>query len=37
MIQENTVHITKEKARKLIYKVLSSMPIDVFDEDDGTV
>ena len=29
--------ITKEKARKLIYKVLSSMPIDVFDEDDGTV
>ena len=29
--------ITKEKAKKLIYKVLSSMPIDVFDEDDGTV
>ena len=29
--------ITKEKARKLIYKVLSSMPIDVFDEDEGTV
>ena len=37
MTQENTVHITKENAKKLIYKVLSSMPIDVFDEDDGTV
>lgn len=37
MTQENSVVITKEKAKKLIYKVLSSMPIDVFDEDDGTV
>tara|TARA_Y100000592_G_scaffold41655_1_gene66024 strand:+ start:4497 stop:4883 length:387 start_codon:yes stop_codon:yes gene_type:complete len=31
------VHISHEKAKKLIYKVLSSMPIDVFDDDDGSV
>jgi len=31
------VHISHEKAKKLIYKVLSSMPIDVFDDDDGSI
>ena len=31
------MHISHEKAKKLIYKVLSSMPIDVFDDDDGSV
>ena len=29
--------VSHDKAKKLIYKVLSSMPIDVFDDDDGTV
>jgi hypothetical protein len=29
--------ISHDKAKKLIYKVLSSMPIDVFDDDDGSV
>ena len=31
------MHISHEKAKKLIYKVLSSMPIDVFDDEEGTV
>ena len=31
------MHISHEKAKKLIYKVLSSMPIDVFDDDDGSI
>ena len=29
--------VSHDKAKKLIYKVLSSMPIDVFDDDEGTV
>ena len=29
--------VSHAKAKKLIYKVLSSMPIDVFDDDEGTV
>ena len=29
--------VSHAKAKKLIYKVLSSMPIDVFDDDDGSV
>ena len=32
-----SVRITHEKAKKLVWKVLSSMPIDVFDDDDGSV
>ena len=29
--------VSHAKAKKLIYKVLSSMPIDVFDDDEGTI
>ena len=29
--------VSHDKAKKLIYKVLSSMPIDVFDDEEGTV
>ena len=29
--------VSHDKAKKLIYKVLSSMPIDVFDDDDGSI
>ena len=29
--------VSHDKAKKLIYKVLSSMPIDVFDDVEGTV
>ena len=36
MTKENNVHIPKTKAKKLIWKVLSSMPIDVFDDDEGS-
>jgi hypothetical protein len=35
--QEVTVVVSHDKAKKLIYKVLSSMPIDVFDDDDGSI
>ena len=31
------MHITKNKAKKLVWKVISSMPIDVFDDDDGSI
>ena len=31
------MHIPKTKAKKLIWKVLSSMPIDVFDDDEGSI
>ena len=37
MGQEVTVVVSHDKAKKLIYKVLSSMPIDVFDDDDGSI
>ena len=37
MTKENNVHIPKTKAKKLIWKVLSSMPIDVFDDDVGSI
>ena len=32
-----SVRITHEKAKKLVWKVLSSMPIDVFDDEDGSI
>ena len=37
MTKEDNVHIPKTKAKKLIWKVLSSMPIDVFDDDEGSI
>lgn len=37
MTKEDTVHISKSKARKLVWKVISSMPIDVWDDEDGSV
>ena len=35
--QEVNGVVSHDKAKKLIYKVLSSMPIDVFDDDEGTI
>ena len=37
MTKEDNVHIPKNKAKKLVWKVLSSMPIDVFDDDEGSI
>ena len=37
MTKENNVHISKKQAKKLVWKVISSMPIDVFDDDDGSI
>ena len=31
------MHIPKNKAKKLVWKVSSSMPIDVFDDDEGSI
>ena len=31
------MQVSKKKAKTLVWKVISSMPIDVFDDDDGSV
>ena len=37
MTKEDNVQVSKKKAKTLVWKVISSMPIDVFDDDDGSV
>ena len=37
MTKEDNVHISKKQAKLLIWKVISSMPIDVFDDDEGSI